>query len=475
MSFDAFAHIEKKEYKQAEEKLSYLLNVNPDAAVLYYYLGCLFLEKKQYAFAVLAYEKAVALVPLFDECFNNMSTAYRQLGRMDKCKENFKKAVDIAKLPDYVSKFPEDPQKAKQNLADYLGNLGSCYVAGGTSQTAIDYENEALALIPDLPNARWNRSLALLELGDYAQGFDDYNYCEARTHPTKERSYHGAPNSTPWWDGKPGKKIVVYGEQGLGDEIMFASILPDIMKDCEVVFECHPRLMNLFRSTWPKLTIYGTRKATQLSWAKSQKDIQEKTNIAFLASKYRRKKEDFPGMSYLIPDGSIVEKMKKRLDSLGSRPKIGLSWKGGIGITNKEPRTIDLSIMLPLFDFDVDFISLQYHKNALAERDKFWESTGKEIVHWQDVIDDYDLTAGLVANLDLIISVPQSVVHLAGAIGAPVLQLCPVRALWQMGVYGEDAPWYKSVANIWQDNDGNWPGVIAKVVTKLKELEFKCL
>ncbi len=124
---------------------------------------------------------------------------------------------------------------------------------------------------------------------------------------------------------------------------------------------------------------------------------------------------------------------------------------------------------MPLFGLDCDFISLQYHNNARAEVDIFHESLGYEVItHWQDVVDDYDLTAGLLTQLDYVVSVPQSVVHLAGSLGVATLQLCPKSALWQMGVYKQNAPWYKCVKNIWQEVDGKWADVIDKLVLELK-------
>lgn len=473
MAFEAFEHIDKKEFSQAESKLSYLLNVDPINPTLYYYLGCLFLERKQYAFSTMAYEKALEFQPNFDECLNNAANAYRQLGQMDKCIEAFTKAVEIARHPNYLAKCNNDKERATKNLADYIGNLGSCYVATGNPHKTIEIIKEALEVYPNLPNGMWNIGLAYLEAGDYKKGFEGYD-CGERVSPAKDRSYHGKPMSTERWVPKPLEEgqekpiVVVYGEQGIGDEIMFASVLPDAMKDAEIILECHPRLIDIFRESFPDTTIFGTRKSIQVQWAAHYK-IDYKIAIGSLCKYYRQAKEDFPGTPYLRADSSLKLKMQDRLASLSDKPKIGLSWKGGIGITNKGVRCIPLELLKPLFDFDVDFISLQYHSNAQAEVDKFVEATGGQhiIHHWQDVVDDYDLTAALLTQLDMVISVPQSVVHLAGALGVKTIQLCPKRALWQMGPYGENMPWYSSVENIWQKTDGDWAAVVSDVVANL--------
>ena len=257
---------------------------------------------------------------------------------------------------------------------------------------------------------------------------------------------------------------------------MFASILPDIIKNNTIILDCHSRLMDLFRNSFPEITVYATRKALCVDWAKNHK-IDSKLAIGSLAKFFRKDKKDFPGTPYLKADPILIKKMKSRLEALSSRPKIGLSWKGGIGITNKAHRTIPLNTFKPLFDFDVDFVSLQYHCNAQHEADVFNEANGKTIInHWQDVVEDYDLTAALISNLDLIISVPQSVVHLAGSLGIKTYQICPVKALWQMGVYGEDAPWYKCVKNYWQLIDGRWEDPINNIFLQLESEGYKrCL
>lgn len=481
LAFEAFDHIDKKELKQAEFKLSYLLKVDPENPTILYYLGCMFLEKKQTGFAIIAYERALHFQPGFDECLNNLSTAYRTIGRIDKCIESFTKAIAIAKHPAYLKKCNNNEQRARFNLADYLGNLGSCYIAQGTPEKAIPYLDEAIKVAPERTNAFWNRGLAYLEQGKYEQGFVEYDYGD-RVGPDKERSYHGGPMTTPVWEGphlitetKPKETVVVYGEQGIGDEIMFASMLPDLMQDANVIFECHPRLMEMFRLNFPGIPIYGTRKSKQVNWAKNHK-IDRKIAIGSLGKHYRSAKEDFPGAPYLKAAPNLLLMMKEKLQALSRRPKIGISWKGGIGVTNKGPRCIALDTLRPLFDFDVDFISLQYHSNAQAELDVFHEKHGATLItHWQDVIDDYDLTAGLLPNLDMVISVPQSVVHLAGALGVATIQMCPIKALWQMGPYGQNAPWYSCVENFWQKVDGNWDTVVKDVCLSLEREGYKCL
>ncbi len=474
LAFEAFSHIDKKEFEQAETKLSYLLNLKPQEPTLYYFLGCLYLERKQYALSCMAYEKALQYRPDFDECLCNMAASYRQMGDIETCIKCFTKALDIARSPNYLEKCGNDTEKATKNLADYLANLGSCYVAKGTPDKAIELLEEAIKIYPTRPNSMWNAGLAYLEKGDYEKGFKGYTY-NLLQEDAKTRNFHGEGNKTKVWDGTKGETVVVYGEQGIGDEIMFSSMLDEVNRDTKVIFECHPRLIDLYRASFPHIEIYGTRKSKEIAWLPKHK-IDAQIPLSQLGQFYRKSKDDFPGTPYLKANQRLVGKMHDKLQLLGDGPKIGISWKGGINITNKGVRSIPLELLKPLFHFDVDFISLQYHNNAQHEVDTFNESQGLDLIHhWQKEIDDYDLTAALLMNLDMVISVPQSVVHLAGALGVETIQMCPKQGLWQMGPYGEDAPWYKCVRNIWQVEDGAWESVVARVFMELEQKGYgKC-
>lgn len=473
LAFEAFDNIKAKEFNEAEKKLNYLLNIDHQNPILFYYLGCLYNEKQMLAMAVMAFDRAISLQNNFDVALNNAGAVYRSLGNNLKAREYFLKASDIAKGSNYAASCDNDTERAKRNLADYLCNYGSTWVGSGEPQKCIDMINKGLEVWHELPNGMWNQGLAYLELGNYEKGFYGYEFGD-RCMPEKDRSYHGKPMSTPMWDGTEGQTVVVYGEQGLGDEIMFASILPDMMKKANVILECHPRLMSLFRRSFPEIPIYGTRKNTVVHWLVNHK-IDAKLPIGSLGKHFRKKAEDFPGTPYIKCDEKLSQKMLNKLNGLDKEkrlPKIGISWKGGIDATNKKVRCIPLDELKPLFELDAHFISLQYHNNAQHEVDVFNEQTGNFIYHWQDIVDDYDQTAALLPHLDLIISVPQSVVHLAGSMGIKTWQLCPKQALWQMGVYGKDAPWYKSVKNFWQSKSGDWSNVITSVILQLKKEGF---
>ncbi len=462
--------VEGKDLDKAFHSFNLLFNStlkeNKNNDSLLFHLGAVCMKQGYNALSILLFKESMKYRENFIEAVNNIGYVYKKEQMQDKALLYFEKAKELADhYPDHVS---------NKDKADYLTNIGSMYIANGTPQKALEYFDEALKLDEDVPLTKWNRSLANLELGNYAEGFPEYDFGE-RQERVKKRNY--AVKDLPIWDGIPDKNkvISVYGEQGIGDEIMFASMIPDLMQDCKVVIDGHPRLADLFRNSF-NIPVYGTRKAEKITWPEHQK-VDAIIGMGSLGQYYRKKKEDFPGTPYINAEPKRAEKYRAKFEEMGPKPKIGISWKGGSLETGRSDRCMSLDTWKPIFELypEVDFISLQYDKNIGARVTKFEEENKINLNHWQYALDDYDETAGLISNLDLIISVPQSIVHLAGAMGVPTWQLVPFKALWQCGPYGEDAPWYSSVRNFWQDEqyrpfETPWDQVINKVKEELCNL-----
>lgn len=452
---DAVKLVEKGSREQlndAEDVFNALFNIDENSPELLFQIGTLFIRKKYFALAYLIFKRSVELNDKIFCSWNNMGYVCREQRKITEAIEAFRRATDLG---------PED--------SDAWMNLAAMYVACGTPNIAIDYANKALKINPENANALWNRALAHLEKGDYKHGWRDYD-AGVRTSDRAVRNYPVGDKELPKWDGSKEKTVIVYGEQGIGDEIMFASMLPDMAQDCRIIFDAHPRLYKIFRHSFPNMTIYGTRKDKKLAWPELH-TIDARIPIGSLGSFYRKKKEDFQGLPYLKADPKLVEKYQQKLNTLSDKIKIGISWQGGTKQTNSNERFIKLKKWLPLFDaIDADFISLQYTDSAAMQVENLQQEHGMKVHHWQETIDDYDETAGLVTALDFIFSVPQSVVHLAGALGTPTIQLTPKKAMWQMGVYGEDMPWYDCVKNIWQDDTCTWEPVINQAKEELCKL-----
>lgn len=340
--------------------------------------------------------------------------------------------------------------------ANAWSNLAQLYVNNAQPMKAINCADKALSLSPTLTDPQYNRSLARLQLGDWENGWEGFD-CKLGVKDGRAERIYGI---TPRWTGVNGLKLIAYGEQGIGDEIMFASCIPDVSEKNDVVIECDSRLQGLFSRSFPQCRVYGTRYQKGLEWPLKEK---ADASVAFgsLPGFYRKSAESFPGTPYLKADPERRLMFRSLLDSLGPKKKIGIAWAGGIHKTGATRRSVLLYDLLPILKQDADFISLQYRD--ADEVSILEENHGIKIHHWPWAVQckDYDNTAALVAELDLVISVTQACVHLSGALGTPCWVLTPKQPMWRYGLTGDSMPWYRSVKLYRQKNE--WSGVISEL------------
>ncbi len=323
----------------------------------------------------------------------------------------------------------------------------------GEWEESINYANRALAENPELKDARVNRGMAYLALRRWREGWRDYAANENRDKNRKELNYNNAPR----WDGTKGLDVVVYGEQGIGDEISFASCLPDLIRDSKsVTIECEKRNLHLFKRSFPGCDVHGTRYKDDRPWIEGRK-FDAKIILGALGGFYRLKDSDFTGAPYLTPSPEHSRVWRAVLDSLGPKPKIGITWTGGIPKTGQHRRSVTLDTYAPLFKgIDADWVSLQYKDSddiPLIE-DKY----GIKIHDWEmgNRSYNYDQTVALISQLDLVVSVCTTVVHAAGAIGKECWCLVPQAPLWRYLAQGQDFPWAKSVT-MYRQKGREWP------------------
>lgn len=399
------------------------------------------------------------------ELLNALGTCHKHENRVPQARELFERAQNLVPLN-----------------ADIQNNLGTLYINEGKPEDAMRHLKKALEVDPAHPQSHWNLSLAYLETGDYKNGWAEYDSgFGARVR--LERTYH-KPNDPPlpFWNGEKGARVVVYGEQGIGDEIMFVSMLPDLLRDCElVVFECHRKLHSLFANSFPGIDMYPTREDELVTWpikpdGSYRYNFTHKISIGSLGRFYRNDINDFPGTPYLSPTPKSELRWGQWLAKLPPGPKVGLSWVGGHKKTRIEVRSLTLEEMLPILregaNHGVQFVSLQYtpHEEEVAE---FAAKHGIQIHLAPEACYSgvYDDTAGLVANLDLVISVCTSVIHLAGAMGVPTWIMTPSRPAWRYRLDLDTMPWYQHNTLFRQaPGSTDWTPVVAEVASSLHEL-----
>lgn len=448
----AFDHYQRKEWGKAEKIYTNFVNHGGDKdPLILFYLAAIYMNTGRTGLAIPLLRAAIHTKPKFAEAWGNMGTAYRKLNLTDDARLAFNKALQLG---------PKNP--------DVRANIASLYINEGQPERALPYLNQALQLKPDHNQARWNKSLALLELERWGQAWEHYDF-GFKIGERGMRNY--GDKNTPVWDGTPGQTVVVFGEQGMGDEIMFASMLPEMEKICgKVVFDCHPRLEDLFTKSFPGIDVFGTRKQDIITWTDRYK-IDAKIAIGSLGKYFRNSAEDFPSQgAYLEPEFLRYERIKERLriEFGNSKPIIPIAWVGGKGKTRQDLRSMNLETMLPILKQDANFVSLQY-TDCKEEREAFEKAHGIKIHHWQDLVEDFDETAALIANADIVISVCMSIIHLSGALNIPCWIMTPKRPAWRYHMKGEKMAWYDSIKMYRQENSGDWIPVITAISESLGE------
>jgi len=445
------------------------------------------MKKWVYTEAIAYFEKALEIRPDFYEALFNLGVALRCSGKCVEAEQRL-----------------QDALKAQPESAEVLCQLGLVLLAQGRTDEALDAANRSLEVAPRLvdahlcrgiglryqgkleraaacfddalrlaPNhgeAHLNKAFVLLLQGDFQQGWNEY---EGRwfTEETPKRSFH-----YPMWDGSPlsDRTILVYGEQGLGDEILFASCLPDVIaRSAHCIIDCDSRLGPLFTRSFPEAVVHAAERTCDPAWLSELRPIDVQVAIGSLPGYFRNSLPDFPFHGgYLKADSVRVAYWCRRLHSVGAGLKIGISWRGGRTNTRTLVRSINLEKWLPVLrQKGTQFISLQY-TDCHHELKELAEQHGIVVHHWQESISDYDETAALVSALDLIISVPTSVVSLAGALGKPLWVMVPSSPGWMFGAKGEHTPWFPSARLFRQPNldQDEWQPVIECVAQELERV-----
>jgi hypothetical protein len=417
-------------------------------------------QKGNHGLAIILYQKVIENHPDIAAVWNNLGICLKLESMDDSAEFCFKKAIELE---------PNNP--------DFPANISAIYVNQGKPDIILEWADKAIEIGPnDAPGvvqARWHKALALLEKKD----FSGWEFHEARLEEgagckVAHRNY-SKDGVTPWWDGKSKGLVVLHGEQGIGDEIMFSSCIPDALNSgAEFVFECTPRLEGLIKRSFPGVSVVGTNNLHGEDWNKGEK-VDFKLGIGSLPRFYRPTPESCPGEPFLIPDTVKVEHYKQRLSELGDKPKIGIAWMGGVLKTRVELRSLFLQQLKPILEQDFDFISLQYTSNAESEIEAFEKETGIKIHHWPEAAKgiDMDDQAALISNLDLVITVCQTAVHVSGGLGIPCWVFTPSRPSWRYAIEG-DIPWYKSV-KLYRQKGDDWDSVINEVSSELSRKDFK--
>ena len=464
---------------EAEDCYRQALKIKPDYAAAHNNLGATLKEFNQLEDAILCFRRALKINPVYAEAHNNLGNALREIGQFDEAISSCRRALELK--PDYAEAHSnlggvlkelgqldqslESCQRAlaiNPGLAVAHNNLGNTLQSQGHAiQAQASYHN-ALTLQPDYAMARYNLGYSQLSCGQLSDGWVNHEF---RTCINRNRF-----PLTPYWSGEnlSNKSILIWGEQGIGDEIMFASMYAEITRQAErCIIECAPKLLSLFSRSFPDAQLIPKSESLL-----TDEKIDYHCAAGSLAQWLRPDLASFPCQrTYLVPDQARVDYWKLRLDQLGPEPKIGFCWRSSMKKGERDLHYTTLDHWGPIFSTPgVHFINLQYDECS-AELNEARTQFGVTLHEFTeiDMYNDLDETAALIQALKLVISAPTAVATISAALGIDTWVMS-YGATWE--VHGTNhTPWFPTMKYFNRPWDQAWNETIKQVSELLPSVQ----
>lgn len=416
----AHVAVSREEFEKALIILRDASGEDPEHPAVLYLMALCFRGLGHTAVAMQLLRRSLSFVPNKANVWMHYGACLHDLNRFEEAREAF----------EHVHKNnPGDPMP--------IANIASGYTQQGKNRDAIEWANRALKIDPDNRIAKISKGFSSLSLGRWTDGWEHLR--ELYGESLEVRIY--TPEGEPDWDGEPGKTVVVQCEQGVGDQIMFSQCIADMKDRAEVIVECAPRMVRYFERNFG-VKAYGTLKQKMADWP-SQHKIDAHTHISFLGKWFRNNDADFPRKAYITPDPVRLAKWRACLAQF-PRPWIGLSWKGGIAITNMAQRSVAVEDYAPIMQMPGTFVDMSYDPSGL-EVARWNVDNATQIMKPPIDTSDYEDTIALTAALDDVVTVTTTLAHVCGALGRHAYVLVPQAPAWRYAYRVDDGTgmvWY---------------------------------
>ena len=467
----------------AAEQFQKAIALQPDYADAYFKLGATQTDLGQFADGATSSKKAIELQPAHADAWNNLGTALRLQDDFQGAMTGYRRA--IALKPDYAAAHSnlaatylaiKDLDQAAvhclkaleldANNADAYLYLGTVMQELGQLEQSEQFYVKAAELAPENITTLWNLGLVLLARGKLEAGWNGYEYRWSKElQPIIMKSF-----PYPWWMGESlaDKTILVWCEQGIGDEIMLANMYPDLIARAKLcIFACSKKLVPLFKSSFPGALVINIAEASRLSDVAQQIDVQSAAGS--LARWLRPTVASFPRAAhFLIPDSARVGYWKNRLRELGPELKVGICWRSGNMTGSRAYYCSQIEDWVPVFNVPgIRFVNLQYDEcsNELA-RAKQLCGVDVQVFPEVNLYDDLAETAALTKALDLVISSHTAAAIIAAAAGVPTWILTS-GFHWQKLGTSENC-WYSSLRTFHKQWDQAWKAELDEVALELQ-------
>ncbi|MBX9871904.1 MAG: tetratricopeptide repeat protein [Burkholderiaceae bacterium] len=446
-------------------------------------IGLKFMELGNLASAETCFERALALFPTHVMARANLGQLRQLQGRLPEAEALLRAALDSE--PDFamlrvnlgsvlheIGHYSEAEIVLKQAVVQdpksqhAWKNLAVVYTSLGRDLDAVHCYQRVLELDPENSEAHWGLALLHIKSGDYENGWINFE------HRWRVNALNLKPVRTmrPKWNGQriPGT-LLLWGEQGIGDQILFGSILPETLSLAErTVVALDRRLIPIFRRSMPELEL------VDLVHAGDQLKFDAQLPLGSLPLHFRKSADDFLAAHhpYLRADQDIARALRHRIARPG-KSICGISWHSNRKQLGPHKSIHLRQLVSALETTQHHFVTLQYG-DTKAERQSVMESEGIEVQSLEDVdcFNDIDGLASLIEACDVIVTVSNSTAHLAGALGKKTLLLLPWSEgrLWYWANHHGVNPWYPSIEMFAQQTMGDWSVPLRAVGLRLEQL-----
>ncbi|MGZ5931098.1 MAG: tetratricopeptide repeat protein [Rhizomicrobium sp.] len=460
-----------KQNEGAAKMFGLYINACPDSPLGYNNLGSIMSDMGQIDEAIETLRAAIYRMPNESILWNSLATVLAEQGRAQESLVFYEEAVRL------------DP-----NFARLHHNLGYAYAHLGMLDKALAAYDKALANGVD-PAERLetthSRAICLIAMGQLEEGFAEF---ESRNNP-RFRAYLNHMIKAPQWKGEDlnGKRIAVIGEQGLGDELMFANILPDLQRavgdDGKLQVAVDPRLVALFQRSYPKAHVgdYDDRTLIDPDGNKPLRFVEFLTKngepdfwvpMGSVLQYLRTSVESFPHEAFLTADPQRVTAFRNALREKGPGPYVGICWRSMMLGAKRGKYYSALDLWEPILRTPgVTFVNLQYGDSE-ADIARVKKRVGIDIhVMDVDLKDDVDGAAALSSALDLVISAPTAAAANAGAVGTEVWFVTAGCTWPQLGT--DEYPWYRKSHVYSPKKFGDWNALMPKLASELAAFAAK--
>jgi len=441
------ALLEAGETGEAVSACRRAIELDANLAAAWSHLGNALREGGEYGEAVRACERALEISPQLAEAWSNLGSALMEQGEIDKALAAHRRALEML------------PQSARAHYNQGLA-LERCHQYGA----AIASYRRAVEIVPDFPVARMRLACTLLTRGDFAEGWPAYEWRWREVGAPPKRY-----DFTTWaGERRAGRRLLLWGEQGLGDEILYTSMIGEVADGVQrVILEIDPRLVPLMQRSFPGVSVVARTDPASVDPA----TFDHQSSLGSLGRWLRPSFDAFPAHGgYIRADAGRVALFAERLRLPVPGKVVGISWSSA----NRDIGTIKTSTLADWAGLlrvpGTRFVDLQYGDTAEA-REALRQRHGVGITHLDDLdlFNDIEGLAALCSACDLVITVSNVTAHLAGALGKPVWLLAPSAKgrIWYWFSGRSDSPWYPSMRVFTQTSPGSWREVLTRVEKEL--------